>query len=189
MKIGVFGGSFDPVHVGHLIVAEAAADALRLDRVLFVPAHIQPFKIGVHQASPDDRVAMLRAAIAGNPRFVLDLREIERGGPSYTSVTLRELADEHPADELCLMVGADAANDLPHWHEVEEIPRFATVAVLSRPGEATRERLAGTIDVLVPAVDISATLVRERVRSGRSIRYLVPATVADYIAKHSLYTD
>lgn len=189
MKIGVFGGSFDPVHVGHLIVAEAAADALGLDRVLFVPAHIQPFKIGAHQASPDDRVAMLRAAVAGNPRFLLDLREIKRGGPSYTSVTLRELADEHPADELCLMVGADAAKDLPHWHEVEEIPRSATIAVLSRPGEVPRERFAGAVDVAVPAVDISATLVRERIRTGKSIRYLVPAAVADYIVKHSLYTD
>jgi len=188
VKIGVFGGSFDPVHVGHLIVADAAADILHLDQVLFVPAHTQPFKVGAHSASPADRVAMLRAAIAGNARFGLDLREIERGGPSYTSITLRELAHEHPDDELCLMVGADAASDMPAWHDVDEIPGLATIAVLSRPGETRWQQRMSAVDVAVPAIDISATLVRDMIRDGRSIRYLVPPAVADYIAKHSLYT-
>jgi nicotinate-nucleotide adenylyltransferase len=188
VKTGVLGGSFDPVHIGHLIVAEAAADALSLDRVLFVPAHSQPFKTEGHAASPSDRVEMLRLAIADNARFVLDTREVDRGGTSYTSVTLRELSNEDPSDELLLMVGADAARDLPQWHEADEIARMAKVVVLSRPGESQPALTYSAINVTVPAIDVSATQVRKRLSQGRSARYLVPQAVQDYIESHGLYT-
>jgi nicotinate-nucleotide adenylyltransferase len=189
VKIGVFGGSFDPVHVGHLIVAEAAADALGLDTVLFVPAHTQPFKQGAHAASPEDRVAMLRAAIADNPRFKLDTREVHRGGPSYTSVTLRELTDEYPDHELVLIIGADAAAELSQWHEPDEVARLARLAVLTRPGEHEPMQDYAAVKVIVPAIDISATQVRDMIRSGWSARYLVPHRVHEYIETHGLYAD
>ena len=187
MRLGVFGGSFDPVHVGHLIVAEAAADQLKLDRVLFVPARVQPFKVGQHSAPATDRVAMLELAIAGNPRFLLDHREIARAAPSYTVETLRELGSEAPRDELFLLIGADAAWDLPRWHDAEVLSQFANLIVLSRPGFGIPEfaMIAKSLDV--PAMSLSATYIRESVRRGGSLRYLVPDAVAEYIVSNCLY--
>lgn len=187
MRLGVFGGSFDPVHVGHLIAAEAAADVLQLDTVLFVPARVQPFKIGLHSASAEDRVAMLRLAIIGNPGFSLDQREIERDGPSYTVDTLRDLGSETPQDELFLLVGADAAWDLPRWQDAEVLSQYATLVVLSRPGfEVPKlEMISRSVDV--PAIDLSASHVRRSARRGDSLRYLVPAAVVEYIEANGLY--
>ena len=187
MRLGVFGGSFDPVHVGHLIVAEAAAEALHLEKVLFVPARVQPFKVGLHSAPAEDRVAMLRLAIDGNPRFSVDLREIERDGPSYTVDTLRELYSETPLDELFLLVGADAAWDLPRWHDSETLSRYATLIVLSRPGFAVPEfeMISRAIDV--PAISLSATDIRRSAGGAGSLRYLVPSAVVEYIESNCLY--
>jgi nicotinate-nucleotide adenylyltransferase len=186
MRRGVFGGSFDPVHLGHLTVAGAAAERLALDCVHFVPARVQPFKAGRHEASAADRVAMLRLAL-GDPRFLLDTRELEREGVSYTVDSLRELRAEYPRDELCLLVGADAARDLPTWREAETIPTLARVVVLTRPG-VTPPADAMAAEVLeVPRVEVSATEIRHRVRRGESIRELVPADVADYIERQGLY--
>lgn len=187
MRRGIFGGSFDPVHLGHLIVASAAADALELDRVHFVPAHVQPFKADQHHASPADRLAMLGTALAHDERFVLDTREIDREGISYTVDTLRAFAAEFPGDALSLLLGADAARDLPEWREAGAIPQLADVVVLTRPGEALpHHRVAGRT-LSVPAVDVSATQVRERARRGEPIDELVPAAVAQYIESHRLY--
>ena len=187
MRVGVFGGSFDPVHVGHLIVAEAAADVLRLVRVLFVPARVQPLKAGCGNARPEDRVAMLRSALRENPRFILDTREIERDGPSYTVDTLRELRSRQPEDELFLLLGADAAWDLPRWHEVDSLPALASIVVLSRPGVEIPESEIVSQAVAVPAVGVSATYVREIAHRGDSLRYLVPSAVREYIETHGLY--
>jgi nicotinate-nucleotide adenylyltransferase len=187
MRRAIFGGSFDPVHLGHLIVASAAADALALDRVHFVPAHVQPFKTDRQHASAADRVAMLRAALPHDERFVLDTREIDREGVSYTVDTLRAFAAEYPGDGLSLLVGADAARDLPEWREASAIPQLADVVVLTRPGEALppHELVGRTLSV--PAVDVSATQVRARVRQGEPLDELVPAAVAQYIESHRLY--
>lgn len=189
MRLGVFGGSFDPVHHGHLIVAAAARDALALDEVRLVPAGEQPFKAGQHVAAAADRLRMLELAVAGAPGLVVDPRECRRPGPSYTVETLRELRAEFPAASLSLLVGADAARDFPQWRAADEIPLLAEVVVLTRPG--TRAAVpAGVGRVLeVPAVDISATAVRERVRAGRSVRFLVPDAVARFIAERRLYID
>jgi nicotinate-nucleotide adenylyltransferase len=188
LNVGVFGGSFDPVHVGHLVVAEQAAERLRLARVRFVPARCHPFKAG-HHASPDDRAAMVAAAIQDNPRFVLDTRELERPAPSYSADTLRELGTESPGDALFLLLGADAAAELPTWHDADAIATLATVVVVTRPGVTPPlHRLIRTV-VEVPGIDISATAIRDGVRRGESIRYLVPPAVEAYIARHGLYRD
>jgi nicotinate-nucleotide adenylyltransferase len=187
VRRGILGGSFDPVHVGHLTVAAAAADRLALGVVHFVPAREQPFKAGRHRADIGDRVAMLRAVLGVDARFMLDLREVDREGPSYTVYTLRAITTEYPADALFLLVGADAARDLPEWREAQEMREFATVAVLTRPG--TQLPSGDVVDevVEVPIVNVSSSLVRERVARGESIQGLVPEVVAEYIEQHGLY--
>ncbi len=187
MKIGVFGGSFDPIHIGHLIVVEAAADELALELVHVIPVLTQPFKTGSVMTDAVHRVAMLRLAIQDNPRLLLDLREVERDGPSYTVDSLRELSAENSGDELCLLIGADAARDMPLWHEAAAIPRLATVVVLSRPGIEVPETKMLNQFIEVPAIGLSATDVREKIRAGGSARYLVPSAVAEYIESHGLY--
>lgn len=184
----MFGGSFDPVHLGHLIVAGEAHRSLGLDEVCFVPTGRHPFK-GAARASAVDRLAMLRLAVARDARFTVDDREIGRPGASYTVDTLRALRAARPADALCLLVGADAARELPEWREAEALPTLAEVVVLTRPGAAApRHPLIARV-VEVPAIDISASLVRARCRGGESVRYLVPDAVAEYVAERRLYTE
>ena len=185
---GLFGGSFDPIHLGHLIVARSAAEQLRLEVVRFVPARIQPFKIDRQMATPEDRLAMLELALADQPGFEVDDREIRREGTSYTIDTLRELEAEAPHDQLCLLVGADAARELPDWREARLIPEFSRIVVLTRPGvEYSLGELEAEL-IQVPEIDISATEIRRRVRDGESIGELVPPAVAEYIESHGLYS-
>jgi nicotinate-nucleotide adenylyltransferase len=189
VRIAVFGGSFDPVHLGHLIVAAEAHRALGLDRVRLIPAGRHPFKDAERPAPAADRLAMLRLAVADDGRFVVDDRELRRPGPSYTVDTLRELRSEHPEDALSLLVGADAAHDLAAWREASAIPELAEVVVLTRPGVVPpRHAIVGRV-LEVPAIDISASLVRDRCRRGESVRYLVPEAVARYIAERRLYRE
>jgi nicotinate-nucleotide adenylyltransferase len=187
VRIGVFGGSFDPVHRGHLAVAQQAVRELRLDQVRFVPALLQPLKTAGPRASPDDRAAMLRAALDGQPNLALDLREIRRPGPSFTVDTLRELRLERPHDELFLMVGADAAQDLHRWREADELARLATLVVVPRPGIPPLFLPAPAVTLGLEPIDLSATAVRDAAANGRDIDHLVPKAVADYIAAHRLY--
>jgi nicotinate-nucleotide adenylyltransferase len=189
VRIGVFGGSFDPVHHGHLIVADHARRALALTEVRFVPAREQPFKTGRHGASPEDRLAMLGLALEGVAGLTVDPRECRRAGPSYTIDTLRELRREFPDAALSLLVGADAARDFLTWRESAAIRDLAALVILTRPGAAAPDdRLGGEL-LRVPCIDISATDVRRRVRAGESIRFLVPDAVARYIADRRLYAD
>jgi nicotinate-nucleotide adenylyltransferase len=187
VRIGVFGGSFDPVHHGHLIVAGEALRALGLDELRFVPAREQPCKQGRHGASPEDRLAMLRLAVAAAPGFRVDPQECARVGPSYTIDTIRALRAERPDASLSLLVGSDAAQDFPTWREADAIRELATVIVLTRPGTAPPPGVGQALPV--PAIDISATAIRRRVRAGETIRFLVPDSVAGYIAEHRLYVD
>ena len=182
----LFGGSFDPVHVGHLIVADAVAEALGA-RVRLVPARQQPFKPHASGAPPEQRAEMLRLAVAGNPRLLVEPIELELPVPSYTVRTLRALATREPGNRFTLLVGADVARELPAWYEAEAIPALADVVVFARPGWAVPSHPMIQRVVEVPAVDISATAVRERVAAGRSIRYFVPEVVREYIATHGLY--
>jgi len=187
--IGLFGGSFDPVHHGHLIVAQVAAERLGLESLRFLPAREQPFKRGRHRTSPEHRAAMLSLASSNAPGFAVETVELDRAGPSYTVHTLEELHRREPEAEFMLLLGADAATELPAWHEVGRIPELARLAVFARPG-STVPSLPFSAEVIeVPAIDISATEVRRRIARGESIRYWVPDAVAEYIARHRLYLD
>jgi nicotinate-nucleotide adenylyltransferase len=187
--IGLFGGSFDPVHHGHLIVGQVAAEKLGLETLRFLPAREQPFKQGRHRTSPEHRAAMLSLAISGTPGFALEQTELDRPGPSYTAHTLEELQKREPGTDFVLLLGADAAAELPTWREAARIPELAQVVVFARPGSKLPDSPWIRQVVEVPAVDISATEVRRRVARGQVIRYWVPDTVAEYIARHRLYLD
>jgi nicotinate-nucleotide adenylyltransferase len=187
--IGLFGGSFDPVHHGHLIVATVAAEKLRLDTLRFVPAREQPFKVGRHSTSAEHRAAMLTLAVAGRPGFSVERSELERPGPSYTVDTLRHLGDREPKAKFVLLLGADAAADLPAWRESAQVRDLARIVVFARPGTPVAESPWISAVIEVPSIDISATDVRRRARQGLSIRYWVPDPVAEYITTHRLYLD
>ena len=189
MKIGLFGGSFDPVHHGHLIVGQAAAEALGLDELRFVPAREQPFKLGQHAAPAADRAAMLELAVQGAPRLSVERLELERPGPSYTVDTLRALVARHPGAALTLLLGADAARELEDWHEAGALPGLARIVVFARGSTAVPDSrlIAGVVEV--PRIEISATEIRRRVRAGLPIRFWVPDAVAGYVAGHRLYLD
>lgn len=189
MRIGVFGGSFDPIHHGHLIVARWARTALRLDQVRFVLAREQPFKAGTHGAGPADRLALLEAALAGESGLMADTCELDRPGPSYTVDTLRQLRTAFPDDQLFFLVGADAARDLPTWREAEWLPSLASVVVMSRPGVAVPRHPMVTDHLIVPAVDVTAAAIRARCAAGDSIRDLVPDAVRALIAQRGMYEE
>jgi nicotinate-nucleotide adenylyltransferase len=188
-SIGLLGGSFDPVHHGHLIVAQVAAEALGLDELRFVPAREQPFKLGRHAASAANRTAMLELAVSGTAGFAVERAELAREGPSYTVETLLGLRAREPDVAWTLLLGADAAAELDAWHRAEELPGLARIVVFARPGTPIPDSplSAGTIEV--PAVEISATEIRRRVREGRPVRYWVPDAVAEYMVRHRLYLD
>lgn len=190
MKLGVLGGTFDPVHIGHLILAESARDQLGLDRVLFVPAGHPWRKEGREIASSGDRVAMLRLAIEGNDPFAVSLVEVEQVGPSYTHVTLKEIAEANSGAEMYFILGRDALTDLPNWKDPDRIMELATLVAAERVGEVIAAPVQGVARATwlqMPLIEISATAIRERVRRGRSIRYLVPPAVEAYIRERGLY--
>ena len=190
MRLGIFGGSFDPPHLGHLLPVMDAAEALGLDAVRFVPASIQPFKTDRAVTEPAHRLAMTERLVEGIPGFSADSSEIDRPGLSFSVDTLQEMADRQPHADLVLIVGADAYAMLDAWREPERIRRLATIAVLER-GEtlaaASGEVEQGVRRLLTRRVDISSTELRARVAKGRTIRGFVPEAVAEYIAAHRLY--
>jgi nicotinate-nucleotide adenylyltransferase len=188
-SVGLLGGSFDPIHHGHLIVGRVAAESLGLDELRFVPAREQPFKRGRHAAPAADRAAMLELAVAGAAGFAVERTELERAGPSYTVDTLAALRAREPSASLTLLLGADAAAELDLWHRARELPELARIVVFARPGTPIPRSPLIAASVEVPAIEISATEIRRRVRAGRSIRYWVPEAVAEYIARHRLYLD
>lgn len=187
--IGLLGGSFDPIHHGHLIAAQAAVEVLGLEELRFVPARSQPLKGGRHGAPAGDRAAMIAAAIAGEARFRMDPVELGRDGPSYTVDTLRAFRAREPEGRFVLLVGSDAARDFGAWREPDAIGSLAEVVAFGRAGAAASASPHVARWITVPAVEVSSTAIRERVRTGRSIRYLVPDSVAAYIAEHGLYQD
>ncbi len=200
MKLGVLGGTFDPPHIGHLILVEEARLSLGLGQVLFVPAGAPWRKAGQELSAREDRLAMVRLAVGDNPDFAVSSLEVEREGPSYTAETLAELCDQLGREtEFFFIMGADSLGDFPHWHQPQRILELARLAVAERPepedagfGEVLAEELAEAMRQRVvwlrmPRIDISATAVRERVRRGLSVRYWVPLAVEKYIREHGLY--
>ncbi|HLF71409.1 MAG TPA: nicotinate-nucleotide adenylyltransferase [Dehalococcoidia bacterium] len=192
MKLGVLGGTFDPPHIAHLILAEQARDQLSLDRVLFIPAG-DPWRKADRDVAPaTHRLAMTRLLVNDDPAFAVDACEVEREGPTYTVDTLRLLRGRmSAADELFLIVGEDALADLPAWRDPAEIAALAKLAVAERDGDVAPEGLPFGLDRIVrvnmPSIAISSTALRERVRAGRSLRYLTPAAVEAYIKDNGLY--
>lgn len=199
-KIGIFGGTFDPVHLGHLILAEQAREQARLDEVWFVPAPRPPQKDGEAITRFDARVEMLSIAIAGHPAFRVSEVEKDRAGPSYTVDTLAMLHRHHPMDTFYLLLGGDSLADLPLWRDPAGIVEQATLVVMARPGSKlmTAEGLARRIGrdkplslkvVEAPLIDISSRDLRRRVREGRGIRYMTPRGVEAYIHEKKLYRE
>ncbi len=193
MLIGLFGGAFNPPHVGHLACAQEAHAQLDLDVVVWVPVGRAPHREIPQDPGPEARLQMCDYATAADERFALSRVEIDRDGPSYTADTLRELRERSSDDQLVLILGGDQAAALPSWHEPEEVMRLATVAVAER-GETDRARveqaIGGQAELRffdMPRIDVSSTMVRERAASGLPIRYLVPDKVANFIGAQSLY--
>jgi nicotinate-nucleotide adenylyltransferase len=198
VRLGLFGGSFDPPHVGHLLVAVDAFDALQLDRIVFIPTGVQPLKVGRSVASPTQRLTMVRMLVGDDPRFAVDAVEIERPGLSFMVDTLATISERNPGAELFLLVGADVPESFAKWREPDRITELATVVVLQRGGgfeheteaedgpdaSAVRRRLR-----YLPTrrVDVSSTEIRRRVREGKSIRGFVPDAIAAFIAAEQLY--
>ena len=190
-RIGVFGGTFDPPHLGHLALAERARDQLGLERVWFVPAADPPHKRDRAKSPFARRLAMTKLAVRGNPAFQVSDLESRRPGPSYTVETLRAIQLRLPDHELVLLLGADSLNDLPTWHEPQEIERLARLAVaprLDRAGRARRGAPRADFELDAPVLELSSSDLRARARRGESLRYLVPDAVAVYVRRHRLYT-
>jgi nicotinate-nucleotide adenylyltransferase len=201
MRIGILGGTFNPPHVGHLVCAQEAHAQLGLERVVLMPAGLPPHKQVAVDPGPEARHELCRLAIGGDERFAVSRLELERPGRSFTVDTLRALHAERPQDELTFIVGGDMARSLPTWREPAAVLELATLAVAERAG-SEREEIRGELRALggaeliggervrffdMPRIDVSSSLVRERVATGRPIRYLVPDAVAAAIAEHGWY--
>jgi nicotinate-nucleotide adenylyltransferase len=198
MRLGIYGGTFDPPHLGHLILAETARDSLKLDRVLFVPAGNPPHKPGssIH-ADAEHRVAMVGLAIAGNDQFALSRVDVDRPGPHYSVDMLARLHDAYRGTDFVFLIGADSLRDLPTWSRPAELLKLARLGVMRRPGvdppdlTALERDLPGLSDrvewVNAPLIDIAASDLARRLANGRSVRYQLPDAVLAYIKQHGLY--
>jgi nicotinate-nucleotide adenylyltransferase len=199
-RIGIFGGTFDPVHVGHLIMAEQCRESGQLDQVWFVPAARPPHKLDRPLTSFAQRAEMLALAIAGMPAFRVDELEKDRPGPSYTADTLADLQRLHPQSEFSLLLGSDCLPDLPQWHQPERILELAELLIFARPGwpMLTPEELRTSLHlseqaplrlrvIQAPLIDVASRELRQRAANGRSIRFLVPRAVECYILEKKLY--
>lgn len=195
-RLGILGGTFDPPHVAHLVMADQARAQLKLARVFFVPAGQPPHKLDRALSPVEHRVAMTQLAIAGNEGFVISRMDVDRPGPHYTADMLALVQAEHPGDELYLVIGSDSLRDLKIWHKPASVVAQARLAVIRRPGaepdwlvlEEAAPEISACVDwVDAPRLDISSTDIQRRVRAGLAIRYLVPMPVERYIVEHGLY--
>jgi nicotinate-nucleotide adenylyltransferase len=198
MRIGIFGGTFDPVHLGHLILAEQCRAQARLDEVWFVPGHSPPHK-DKHITRFDQRCEMIELAVAGHPAFRVDRIEKELPEPNYTARTLEQLHARHPGTEFFLLLGSDCLPDLPGWYEPRTVIALAGLVVVPRPGVMlwTAERLALALGVDVsavrfqfvacPPIDLASRELRRSIADGMSVRYMIPRAVEEYIRERKLY--
>ncbi|HEY0828903.1 MAG TPA: nicotinate-nucleotide adenylyltransferase [Bacilli bacterium] len=193
MKIGIMGGTFDPIHNGHMIGAETARESMKLDEVWFLPANVPPHKDKVLGATPQQRLEMVKLAIAGHPDFRAEDLEIRKGGISYTMETAQILLKQYPRNTFYWIIGADMIQFLPQWHEINQLVQLISFIGLSRPGYSSDlHTLAGPVKdkitmVPMPQMDISASGIRERCRLHKSLRYLISEQVRHYIEEHHLY--
>lgn len=193
MKVGIMGGTFDPIHIGHLLAAERAREEAGLDEVWFMPAFVPPHKLNPPKASPEQRLDMLKLSIAGNPYFRTEDIELRRQGTSYTVDTVDQLCRRHPNVRFCYIVGADMVQYLPHWVRIEEIMQRITFIGLQRPGYSLdMSQLPDYIQhgvelAYMPQMELSSTEIRERSRAGKSVRYMVHEAVYEYMKERNIY--
>lgn len=187
MKIGILGGTFNPIHLGHLIMAEEVADKLNLDKVIFVPTYMPPHKENSDIAPAVDRLKMVKLAIKNNKRFSVSDIEIRRKGLSYTIDTIREFKKLYPEDELYFIIGSDLIKYLDSWKDLEEILKLIKFIVATRPGYPLDKIPQHISTINIRAIDISAYQIREAIKNNQSFRYLVPDEVYYYINKKGLY--
>ncbi|MGM9570124.1 MAG: nicotinate-nucleotide adenylyltransferase [Phascolarctobacterium sp.] len=196
-SLGILGGTFDPIHIGHLRMAEHVFNSMELERIIFIPAYVPPHKLGQDFAPAEDRYAMTELAVAGNPHFTVSDMELKRTGVSYTIDTIRQLHAQYGDRELNFIIGADSVAQLHTWHNIEEMLELTRFVAVWRPGyegameemvrhlgQRARERVL-LLDT--PVYDISSTEIRTRIRQGASLAGLVPPAVEKYIYEHSLY--
>ncbi|MDH4223655.1 MAG: nicotinate-nucleotide adenylyltransferase [candidate division Zixibacteria bacterium] len=190
-KIGILGGTFDPVHSGHLILAQELKETLGLQKVIFVPSATPPHKEGFYLSPARDRMMMTQIAIQDNPDFSLCDLEIKREGESYTIDTIKELKKLYPQQELYLLLGSDVLEELSSWKEPDKIFREVKVAIAIRPGFDTIDKRNEYVKkaklIPISGLNISSTEIREKVKSGKSIRYLVPPEVEEFIRAKNIY--
>ena len=190
-RIGIMGGTFDPIHNGHLVAASEVAWVYDLDEVIFVPTGRPVFKLDKHVTNEEDRYLMTVIATASNPKFVVSRVDIDRPGVTYTIDTLRDIRARYPDAKLFFITGADAVAEIMRWKDAERMFDIAHFVAVTRPGYSSKVPLpAGKVDMLeIPALAISSTDVRQRARNGEPVWYLVPDGVVQYIAKHGIYDE
>jgi nicotinate-nucleotide adenylyltransferase len=198
VRLGVFGGTFDPPHIGHLVVAQVAMEEMGLDKVLFVPAGVNPLKVGKQVTSAQHRLQMVKLAVASHPQFEVSEWELDQPGPSFTVHTLEYFHQQDPEAELFFIIGADNLHILPKWRHVERIVELATILAVTRPGFDLKtstetvfalfphisKRIRG---VEIPGLEISSTWIRERLVKNRSVEHLLPQEVIRYTEENKLY--
>lgn len=184
-RIGILGGTFDPPHMGHLIIAEEVRLALDLEEVWFIPSYTPPHKSNV-KTKPEHRLKMIRLAIQGNPYFKVDTIELERTGKSYTIDTIKELRKRHSDKKFYFIIGGDMVEYLPNWYQIEELKNLVTFVGVKRSNYSTESAFPIYI-VDIPLIEISSTVLRKRCLEGTSVQYWLPHSVHQYIKEHQLY--
>ncbi|TCS94800.1 nicotinate-nucleotide adenylyltransferase [Hazenella coriacea] len=192
MKVGIFGGTFDPIHLGHLILADQARQSASLDQVWFIPTGEPPHKKGKRVTSAHHRMKMVELAIANHTDFCLSQIELERSGPSYTIHTIQALIEKYTNYQFFLLIGADMVKDLPHWYKIKEILQFVQVIALGRPGidlEGLSPMILDRVTWIEEGIEtnISSTYIRDQIKQGRSVKYIVPDAVGQYVKEQGLY--
>ncbi|GBG95629.1 nicotinic acid mononucleotide adenylyltransferase [Ligilactobacillus salitolerans] len=187
-RVGLLGGTFNPLHNGHLIVAQQVLSQLGLEKIVFLPDNLPPHVDHKDALPAKQRLEMVRLGITGNEKFELDTTEIERGGVSYTVDTIKDLQARHPDTDYYFIIGGDMVEYLPKWYQIDQLVRMVKFVGVKRTGARTQSQYP-LLWVDVPTIDISSTLIREKVQQGCSIKYLVPSAVEDYIKEEGLYRD
>lgn len=185
-KIGILGGTFDPPHHGHLLIANEVLSALELDEIWFMPNQEPPHKKKSAAVTNENRLEMLRLALEGNCQFCIQPIELKRKGPSYTIETMKIILSKYPDDQFFFIIGADMVEYLPKWHEIDELVKLVQFVGVERPAYS-HDTPYPIIYVDVPAMEVSSSMIRERLKTGKTVRYLLPDSVIQYIKENHLY--